>query len=107
MFPNNIRSTASGASASSAYIFGFAVNKLFYPMRDIVQLHGLFYFYACVNLLGAGMLYTFMPETESRSLIDIETHFADKTKTFDTHIVRTDKQKKGVDNMALEATEKY
>lgn len=107
VFPNNIRSTASGASASSAYIFGFMVNKLFYPMRDVIALHGLFYFYACVNLFGAGMLYTFMPETESRSLSDIEVHFADKSKTFVTNIVRTDKRpkKEGVDNFALDKME--
>uniref|UniRef100_A0A8D8YEB3 Facilitated trehalose transporter Tret1 n=1 Tax=Cacopsylla melanoneura TaxID=428564 RepID=A0A8D8YEB3_9HEMI len=117
VFPNNIRSTASGAAASSSYVFGFLINKLYFPMKDLFDLHGLLYFYASVNILGMGLLYVFMPETESRTLSDIARHFADKTKTFDTTIVRSDKMKPGdrdaagkvgVENMALETRdEKY
>jgi Sugar (and other) transporter. len=113
VFPNNIRSTAAGAAASSSYIFGFTINKLYFPMRDLFSLSGLFIFYGLINLLGMAGLAVLMPETESRSLADIEEHFADKSKTFDTHIVRTDKDagrrrvKAGADNLALDMLEKF
>ncbi|KAI5694364.1 hypothetical protein M8J75_015612 [Diaphorina citri] len=113
VFPNNIRATAAGAAASSSYIFGFTINKLYFPMRDLFSLSGLFIFYGLINLLGMAGLAVLMPETESRSLADIEEHFADKSKTFDTHIVRTDKDagrrrvKAGADNLALDTLEKF
>ncbi|XP_008481538.1 facilitated trehalose transporter Tret1-like [Diaphorina citri] len=113
VFPNNIRATASGASGSSSYIFAFAVNKLYYPMLDTFHLWGTLYFYAAISVVGTLYMYFVMPETEGRTLRDIEEHFADKGKTFVTNIRRAEKKRhaakvegqeevKGEDNFGME-----
>ncbi|KAL1450029.1 hypothetical protein WDU94_002491 [Cyamophila willieti] len=94
VFPNNIRATASGMSSSSSYVFASAVNKLYYPMLDTFNLSGTLYFYSAISLLGTLYMYKMMPETEGRTLSDIEEHFADKSKTFVTNIERSAKKKK-------------
>ncbi|KAI5714516.1 hypothetical protein M8J77_001055 [Diaphorina citri] len=114
VFPNNIRATASGASGSSSYIFAFAVNKLYYPMLDTFHLWGTLYFYAAISVVGTLYMYFVMPETEGRTLRDIEEHFADKGKTFVTNIRRAEKKRhaarvegqeevKGEDNFGMES----
>lgn len=107
VFPNNIRATASGASGSSSYIFAFTINKLYYPMVDNMGLHGTLYFYSFISIGGCLFMYIMLPETEGRTLNDIEVHFADKTKTFDTNILKLEKmkrnsEKRGVDNFAMD-----
>ncbi|XP_017303938.1 solute carrier family 2, facilitated glucose transporter member 6-like, partial [Diaphorina citri] len=113
VFPNNIRATASGASGSSSYIFAFAVNKLYYPMLDTFHLWGTLYFYAAISVVGTLYMYFVMPETEGRTLRDIEEHFADKGKTFVTNIRRAEKKRhaarvegqeevRGEDNFGME-----
>uniref|UniRef100_A0A8D9B8Y3 Facilitated trehalose transporter Tret1 n=1 Tax=Cacopsylla melanoneura TaxID=428564 RepID=A0A8D9B8Y3_9HEMI len=99
VFPNNIRATASGMSGSSSYVFAFAVNKLYYPMVDTFNLSGTLYFYSAISLLGTLYMYKMMPETEGRTLSDIEEHFADKSKTFVTNIEKKKKNKERMSGM--------
>lgn len=76
VFPSNVRGGASGLASAVGYLFGFLSNKLFLGMVATMTLPGTFWFYSGVALLGAVVLYFILPETEGRSLPEIEAHFA-------------------------------
>lgn len=76
VFPASIRSGASGISGGTGYAFAFLANKLFLKMLATLTLPGTFYFYSAVAFVGATILYFVLPETEGRSLTEIEEHFS-------------------------------
>ncbi|CAG9802981.1 unnamed protein product [Chironomus riparius] len=80
IFPAKIRGVASGLSGGTGYIFGFLANKLFLSMITLFSLSGTFIIYSCVSFIGCTILFFFLPETENRTLQEIENHFAGKTK---------------------------
>lgn len=45
-------------------------------MLATLTLPGTFFFYSAVSLVGSIVLYFILPETEGRSLIEIEKHFS-------------------------------
>lgn len=75
VFPYEVRSVASGLSGGLGYIFGFLANKLFLTMIETMTLPGTFWFYSGVSIIGCLILYLILPETEGRTLIEIENHF--------------------------------
>uniref|UniRef100_W8AE23 Facilitated trehalose transporter Tret1 n=2 Tax=Ceratitis capitata TaxID=7213 RepID=W8AE23_CERCA len=81
VFPAPVRSTASGLVSGLGYIFGFLANKLFLQMLSAFTLPGTFWLYSAVALVGAFTLYFTLPETEGRTLHEIEAHFSKKSKT--------------------------
>ncbi|CAD6207873.1 GSCOCG00003130001-RA-CDS [Cotesia congregata] len=70
------RSTATGAAACTGYIFASIINKTFLYMVDLMYLWGTFFFYASVNVIGFIVMYYLLPETEGRTLKEIEDHYA-------------------------------
>lgn len=68
VFPVSIRSTASGLVAGFGYLFGFLANKLFLQMLTALTMPGTFWLYSAVALVGAVLLYFYLPETEGKSL---------------------------------------
>lgn len=66
------RGAATAISASMNYIFGFLVTKTFFIMKDALTLAGTFFFYGLISLLGFVYLYFLLPETEGKTLQDIE-----------------------------------
>lgn len=76
VFPASVRSGASGISGGTGYMFGFLANKLFLSMLATMTLPGTFWFYSAVALVGAAVLYFVLPETEGRTLLEIEEHFS-------------------------------
>ncbi|XP_063242433.1 facilitated trehalose transporter Tret1-like [Bacillus rossius redtenbacheri] len=78
VYPPEVRGVASGASGSIGYIFGFAANKVYFSMLHTLTLQGLFYLYGLTSFLGCLVLYYTLPETEGRTLLEIEEHFAGK-----------------------------
>lgn len=83
VYPGDVRGIASGLSGGIGYIFGFASNKSFLTMINTFTLPGTFWFYGIMSLLGTVILYFTLPETEGRTLIDIENHFAGIRKLSD------------------------
>ncbi|XP_037821378.1 facilitated trehalose transporter Tret1 isoform X2 [Lucilia sericata] len=79
VFPAPVRSTASGLVSALGYIFGFLANKLFLQMLTTLTLPGTFWFYSIVAFVGAITLYFTLPETEGRTLGEIEAHFSKKS----------------------------
>lgn len=45
-------------------------------MMNGVSLSGTFFFYSLVNLIGGCLLFVILPETEGRTLREIEEHYA-------------------------------
>lgn len=80
VFPVAVRSGGSGLSSGVGYIFGFLANKLFLTMLDGLTLPGTFWFYSAIALIGCVILYFVLPETEGKTLLEIEAHFVGKPK---------------------------
>ncbi|XP_055902119.1 facilitated trehalose transporter Tret1 isoform X1 [Eupeodes corollae] len=80
VFPASVRSTASGLVSAVGYIFGFLANKLFIQMLATMGLPGTFWFYSFVAIGGATVLFFALPETENKTLAEIESYFSKKTK---------------------------
>uniref|UniRef100_A0A1I8P3K2 Major facilitator superfamily (MFS) profile domain-containing protein n=1 Tax=Stomoxys calcitrans TaxID=35570 RepID=A0A1I8P3K2_STOCA len=81
VFPATVRSTASGLVSGLGYIFGFLANKLFLQMLSALTMPGTFWFYSAVAFTGCITLYFTLPETEGRTLGEIEAHFSKKSST--------------------------
>lgn len=90
VFPVNVRSTSSGMSSGIGYIFAFFSNKLFLQMVATLSLPGTFWFYSGVAFIGCIVFYFVLPETEGRTLLDIEEHFLGKRSLSDKRSKETD-----------------
>ncbi|XP_026667469.1 facilitated trehalose transporter Tret1-like [Ceratina calcarata] len=76
VFPVKLRSSATGMAGSIGYVFTSIANKVFLYMVNGMSLAGTFFFYALINFVGGVLLYFILPETEGRTLNEIEEHFA-------------------------------
>lgn len=72
------RSLASGVAAAATYVLGFVATKTFLVLEAGLTLGGVFLLYGILSFLGVAFLFRFMPETEGRSLEEIEQDY--KTK---------------------------
>lgn len=79
VYPSTCRSVAAGISSALGYLSGFLANKLFKDMYNIFSLIGTFWFYSGVAAVGLSILIFILPETENRSLLQIEAYF-DRSK---------------------------
>lgn len=75
VFPVSVRSGGSGMSSGIGYLFGFFANKLFLGMVANLTLPGTFWLYSFVALVGCAILYFTLPETEGKTLLEIESFF--------------------------------
>ncbi|KAI4501298.1 hypothetical protein M0802_003671 [Mischocyttarus mexicanus] len=76
VFPVKVRSSATGVAGSIGYIWMSIANKTFLYMKASMSLSGTLFFYALINFLGGIVLYYILPETEGRTLREIEEHYA-------------------------------
>lgn len=79
-----VRSTAAGISAAVGYLVSFLSNKLFLTMVAALTLNGTFYLFSVVSLVAVFTLYFTLPETENRTLLEIEAFFEKKPKPNNT-----------------------
>lgn len=79
VYPTMVRGTAAGLSSALGYLIGFLSNKLFLSTEAAFTLPGTFWFYSGVTAIGCVLLYFVLPETENKSLLEIEAYF-DKSK---------------------------
>lgn len=70
-----VRSAAAGFSSAIGYLIGFLSNKLFLTMVAAFTLNGTFWFYSAVAIIGCSILYFILPETESKTLEEIQAFF--------------------------------
>ncbi|XP_013139503.1 PREDICTED: facilitated trehalose transporter Tret1-like isoform X1 [Papilio polytes] len=83
VFPFRSRASAQGIAAASNYIFSFLAAKTFIDLEINLKLWGTFATYSGFGFLGTIYLYFYLPETEGKTLQEIEDFYnEDKSKTF-------------------------
>lgn len=81
------RAFASGLVAAVNYLLAFAATKTYYDLETFLSLPGVILFYGIIGIIGFIAMYYTLPETEQRSLEDIERHFSDNNRSImDIHI---------------------
>ncbi|XP_055542460.1 facilitated trehalose transporter Tret1-like [Wyeomyia smithii] len=116
VFPFKNRSLACGITAALNYVMTFVTTKTYFNLESAFSLPGVILFYGICGSIGALFVYFFLPETEKRTLEDIEIYFSDnKRKLTDIHIERFSNQQKtekssasrqGIENAAFNESEK-
>lgn len=81
VFPFRGRGFASGLAAAISYIMGFIASKTFLDLEMQFGLSGVFCLYGTITIVGILYVYFKLPETEGRSLEDIERYYDSKTKS--------------------------
>ncbi|XP_045779160.1 facilitated trehalose transporter Tret1-like [Maniola jurtina] len=82
LFPFRSRASAQGLSAASNYFFCFVGTKTFIDLETKFMLWGSFAVYAGFGFFGAIYLYFFLPETEGKSLQEIEEFYKGELRVF-------------------------
>lgn len=78
VFPCRGRSFGASVSAASFYIIAFVFGKTYLNLFHILGLDGCLFIYGGFGLVGIIFLYFYLPETEGKTLAEVEAHFAQK-----------------------------
>lgn len=70
------RGISSGLSAAICYIFLFAASKTYLEMEQGLQIYGSFLIFTAINILGFLFVYWRVPNTEGKTLVEIEAYFS-------------------------------
>lgn len=79
-FLNRSRGMATGFTAALNYVLGFIATKSYFNLETTLSMPGVALFNSIVIAFGLVLMYKILPETENRTLEDIEMHFSDKSK---------------------------
>lgn len=82
MFPFKSRGMATSLAAAFNYLIVFLGSKTNYNLEATFQIHGTFAIYAIIGFIGVVFLYFFLPETESKTLVEIEDFYKGNQKIF-------------------------
>ncbi|CAH0402311.1 unnamed protein product [Chilo suppressalis] len=93
------RGVATGLAAALSYVIFFLSSKTNYNLEASMHLSGTFALYSAFGLVGTIYLYFFMPETESKSLEEIEAFYKGGRKIFaDDFLINSFRKKLGTSN---------
>ncbi|KAJ9588984.1 hypothetical protein L9F63_017719 [Diploptera punctata] len=87
VFPYEIRGPACGFTTCLAYIFSFIIVKLYPEMKDVWGNHGVFIFYTIIALIGSITMFKYLPETQGRTLEQIQQNFSKKEMAQEEKVV--------------------
>ncbi|KAI5755771.1 hypothetical protein M8J77_019543 [Diaphorina citri] len=76
VFPQRGRGAGGGISAAFFYTGAFVVSFTFLDLQHLLNWYGVFYFYGTMSAIGVVFIFFCLPETEGRTLAEIETYFA-------------------------------
>ncbi|KAL0819140.1 hypothetical protein ABMA28_008399 [Loxostege sticticalis] len=82
VFPFRSRGMATSLAAAFSYIIFFLSSKTNYNFESTFHISGTFAIYATLGLVGTVYLYFFLPETESKTLAEIEAYYKGDRKIF-------------------------
>lgn len=80
IFPTQFRGTGVGIGLFLAAFFNAVLNKIFLYMVNGITLAGVYLFFAIVNITALIFFYFMIPETNGRTLKEIEEHFSGVNK---------------------------
>lgn len=98
MFIFRTRGLASGITAALNYVLTFIATKSYFHLETKLSLPGVTLFNCVVIAMGLILMYNILPETEGRTLEEIEMHFSDKSKNILDHKIRRAKAKQETAN---------
>lgn len=99
VFPFRSRGVAIGMSAAVSYVIVFIATKSNYNLEKAFHLSGAFAVYATFAFIGTIYLYFFLPETELKSLEEIEAFYkSDKIIFADDFLINAFRQKRDLNN---------
>lgn len=75
IFPQRLRGLGSGISIFFLWIINGIIGFAFPILLSSVGLSATFFVFVALGLLGIGFVYKFMPETNGRTLEELEEHF--------------------------------
>lgn len=78
MFPGNVKSSASTATASCSWFMGFLLTKYFSLLTSLIGPAGSFGMFALCCLLAAGFVHKYLPDTSGKSLQEIQDMLNEK-----------------------------
>ncbi|XP_055686788.1 facilitated trehalose transporter Tret1-like [Lutzomyia longipalpis] len=90
VFPFKSRGMATGITAALNYIMAFLTTKTYLNVEHSLGLDGAAWLYGCIGVVGFAFTWFCLPETEKRTLEEIEMHFSAKGQKF----TKTNIQKK-------------
>ncbi|XP_072152636.1 facilitated trehalose transporter Tret1 isoform X2 [Bemisia tabaci] len=85
VFPIRGRGAAQGLSAGWSYYVRFGMSVTYLYLEKWIRLSGVFYLYGVISVIGFWYYWRYLPETEGKSLEQIESYFTDdhdKTEKF-------------------------
>lgn len=86
---------AVGLAAAFDYLLTFTSTKTYYNLETSISMPGITLINCVIAGLGIVLMYKIMPETENKTLEDIELHFSDDTKKItDRKIAKNNSTKK-------------
>uniref|UniRef100_A0A1B6GJS3 Major facilitator superfamily (MFS) profile domain-containing protein n=1 Tax=Cuerna arida TaxID=1464854 RepID=A0A1B6GJS3_9HEMI len=80
LYPSKVRGIMGGLTTFVGHFCVFIVVKTF-PFFKSVSTFGTFLMYGTVSLLGTIFFFLYLPETQGRTLQEIEDYFCGRTKT--------------------------
>lgn len=81
LFPTSVRGIMGGVVSSLAYLFIFVVVKVYPEFLVRVHVHGMMFCFAAISLCTVVFVLIFLPETQGKTLIEIEETFRRKKKS--------------------------
>ena len=81
LFPLRFRGLAGGITSCCAYLFSFAVIKIYPQMKHTLGSEGVFCFYGVTALLGTVFVWFCLPETQGKTLDEVELLFTKRRET--------------------------
>ncbi|XP_063375729.1 facilitated trehalose transporter Tret1-like [Cydia amplana] len=98
VFPFRSRGMATGLAAALSYVMLFVATKTNYNIESAFHLSGAFTIYAIFGFLGSMYLYFYLPETENKTLVEIEAFYKGNRKIFaDDFLINAFKKKSSND----------
>ncbi|XP_019883022.2 facilitated trehalose transporter Tret1-2 homolog [Camponotus floridanus] len=82
IYPSKVKDILSGLTVAIAYVFSAITIKIYPDMLKLMNMHGLFLFFAIISFVGVIFIVLFLPETKGKSLREIEDMFS-KKKVFE------------------------
>ncbi|XP_055301803.1 facilitated trehalose transporter Tret1-like [Sitodiplosis mosellana] len=80
VYPSKARGAAVSLSAAFDYLLYFVSTKSYYNLETSLSMPGVALFNCIIIGCGLILMYNILPETENRTLEDIELHFSDNSK---------------------------
>ncbi|XP_011551730.2 facilitated trehalose transporter Tret1 [Plutella xylostella] len=103
VFPFRSRGIATSLAAAFSYVISFLAAKSNYNIEALFHISGTFGIYSIFGLFGTIYLYFFLPETENKSLLEIETFYQGEHRIFaDDFLINAFRKKKGLSTGATE-----